>query len=414
MAALLDSAKDSVRSLRRLNAITPHPPTRPFNSKITKVKIPRSHGIDLYDLSEYLKFGTFSAEWVEDIKSPSSLNLRKSKSVVDENGDYQDGIGFGFSRFHRLRSSRSNQSFADSISATSFNSSSSYSDDYRKSPIPVILLDEWEKSPRHTTPTNFLEIPKVGRHARYSSSYSDISSKHKFNDTLSFSETETLSDFNPLNPEIRPTNEKVILFIHGGAFVFSSRKNYRILTSKLARLTNSRVLAIDYRQSPEHVFPCALHDAISAYRFLLDPPTPEPGKTAFKYSPQNITVMGDSAGGNLAISLALWLREHGLEYNLPMPAGVIGLSPWLDLTHSQPSFILNGEYDVLPYASKDLKYINENRSHYYVGDNSFLKNPLVSPIFAEVNDEKVELTNREKMVAGKLENFYKCVDVGEE
>ncbi|KAL2918118.1 hypothetical protein HK105_202532 [Polyrhizophydium stewartii] len=126
-------------------------------------------------------------------------------------------------------------------------------------------------------------------------------------------------------------------------------------------------MPVDYRLAPEHPFPQPLEDVISAYLHLLE-----------SYSAEQIVVMGDSAGGGLAISLVLWLREN----DRPMPRAVVGLSPWLDLTHSQPSFRLN-EQDYLPADSRDPAWIRPGRrSHYYVAHDSQLTHALVSPLFA--------------------------------
>ena len=138
--------------------------------------------------------------------------------------------------------------------------------------------------------------------------------------------------------------------------------------------TTHPCLAIDYRLAPQHIFPAALQDMLSAYLFLIDPPP-----SFKKYDPSQITICGDSAGGNLALVTALWLRDS--EY--PLPGNMVLLSPWMDLTHSNPSFKLNHPYDYLPDQSVDSKYIHASRTHYCISDNSFLKHPLVSPLFAD-------------------------------
>ncbi|KAI8924348.1 Alpha/Beta hydrolase protein [Entophlyctis helioformis] len=162
-----------------------------------------------------------------------------------------------------------------------------------------------------------------------------------------------------------PLSDKIVLYIHGGAFVMSSAEGHRPITWRVAQQCNARVLSVDY-----HV--------ISAYLHLIDPPAASDGTPATPVRPDQIVVMGDSAGGGLAISLALWLRDNGF----PLPAALVGLSPWLDLTHSQPSFRLNTN-DYLPLHSADPAWIVPNkRSHYYTTHDSLNTHPLVSPLFA--------------------------------
>ncbi|RKO93076.1 Alpha/Beta hydrolase protein [Blyttiomyces helicus] len=168
--------------------------------------------------------------------------------------------------------------------------------------------------------------------------------------------------------------ERVILFVHGGER--GNRATHRGMTWRIAKYAKARVLAIDYRLAPEFVFPVPLNDVLSAYLYLIDPPK---DSGAPKYDPSQITFVGDSAGGGLALSAALWLRDSD-QY--PMPGSLALMSPWIDLTHSMPSWRLNRYYDYLPDQAADPKYINEDRSHYYVSHNDSLSNPLVSPLYA--------------------------------
>ncbi|KAI8592760.1 Alpha/Beta hydrolase protein [Geranomyces variabilis] len=183
-------------------------------------------------------------------------------------------------------------------------------------------------------------------------------------------------DWDPVENEKVPA-ERVILYIHGGAYFICNRKTHRGITYRLAKYSQARLLAIDYRLAPEAVFPLPLNDIISAYLFLIDPP---PHTGAPKYRPEQVTFMGDSAGAALALSALLWLRDNGRQY--PMPGAAALISPWMDLTHSMPSWRLNNPYDYLPDGSRDPKYITADRSHYYVKDNSQLAHPLISPLFA--------------------------------
>jgi acetyl esterase/lipase len=108
-----------------------------------------------------------------------------------------------------------------------------------------------------------------------------------------------------------------ILYLHGGAYCVGSPATHRAITSHIARRTAARVFVADYRLAPEHPFPAALDDAVAAYRALsLD-----------GVSPQRIAIIGDSAGGGLALATALRLRELGD----PLPAALVLFSPWVDL-----------------------------------------------------------------------------------
>ncbi|KAJ1562989.1 hypothetical protein HK405_004670 [Cladochytrium tenue] len=166
---------------------------------------------------------------------------------------------------------------------------------------------------------------------------------------------------------------RVVLYIHGGAYFICSRKTHRSLTWRVSKHSRARVLAIDYRLAPEAVFPLALQDAVSAYLYLTQ---------TCGYKPSEVVVYGDSAGGGLAFALLLWLRDHGAARGFGSPAAGCLLSPWMDLTHSMPSFRTNGRHDYLPYRAADPQYIHATRSHFYVSDDSQLTNPLVSPFFS--------------------------------
>jgi acetyl esterase/lipase len=109
----------------------------------------------------------------------------------------------------------------------------------------------------------------------------------------------------------------VVLYLHGGGFVFGSRRTHRHLAAALSVATGRPVLLVDYRRAPENPFPAAADDVLAAYRWLL-----ETG-----HAPESITVMGDSAGGHLTAGLLADLRRR----RLPMPAAAVMFSPFLDL-----------------------------------------------------------------------------------
>ncbi|CAB4420481.1 unnamed protein product [Rhizophagus irregularis] len=109
----------------------------------------------------------------------------------------------------------------------------------------------------------------------------------------------------------------------------------------LAKWTNARVLAIDYRLAPQNPFPAALQDALAAYLYLLNPPK----DTGFEpLNPKNIVIAGDSAGGGLSLALGLAIRDAGL----PSCAGISCWSPWVDLTHGTPSILDDECVDFIP------------------------------------------------------------------
>lgn len=125
----------------------------------------------------------------------------------------------------------------------------------------------------------------------------------------------------------------VVLYLHGGGFRIASALAYRAYASHLARVIGARVVVIDYRLAPEHPYPAALDDCVAAYSALLDQ-----GVDA-----GDLVVAGDSAGGGLAASVALAARDRGL----PLPAGIVCCSPWVDLTVTASTYETNAATDRL-------------------------------------------------------------------
>lgn len=116
---------------------------------------------------------------------------------------------------------------------------------------------------------------------------------------------------------------RVLLYLHGGAWAIGSPRSHRALVANLARGAGVRALSLDYRLAPEHPYPAGLDDCVAAFEWLL-----ESG-----LEPSRIVVAGDSAGGNLALSLLLRLRDAGS----PLPGGAVLLSPVTDLQMSGTS-----------------------------------------------------------------------------
>ncbi|KAK4057569.1 hypothetical protein OIO90_001214 [Microbotryomycetes sp. JL221] len=134
---------------------------------------------------------------------------------------------------------------------------------------------------------------------------------------------------------------RCVLYIHGGAHLFGSINTHRYQIWRYARKIGGRAFAVKYRLSPQYPFPCALQDCLAAYLYLIRPP---PGVKHKPIDPSKLVVAGDSAGGGLTLALMTMLRDSGL----PMPAGMVLISPWVDLTHSFPSILQNTATDIIP------------------------------------------------------------------
>ncbi len=157
--------------------------------------------------------------------------------------------------------------------------------------------------------------------------------------------------------------QKVILHLHGGGYALGSIASSQMLCAALAQATGIKVILPEYRLAPEHPFPAALEDAQKVYRWLL----------AEGYKPENVVISGDSAGGGLGVATVLALRDA----KAPLPAAVVALSPWVDLTFSGQSHISKAQAEILLSA----EYLTEWRV-FYAGAES-LSNPLISPVYAD-------------------------------
>ncbi|MCB1676373.1 MAG: alpha/beta hydrolase [Halioglobus sp.] len=128
-----------------------------------------------------------------------------------------------------------------------------------------------------------------------------------------------------------------LLYIHGGAFTMGSPTSHRNITNRFSEITGAAVLAIDYRLMPEHPRMAGIEDCRRAYAWMLENGPDGPGTAECVY------VAGDSAGGNLALSLIAWIRDRGLV----QPTAAVALSPIVDMTFASPSFRRNMETDAM-------------------------------------------------------------------
>jgi acetyl esterase/lipase len=160
--------------------------------------------------------------------------------------------------------------------------------------------------------------------------------------------------------------DKVLLYLHGGAYVLGSRRTHRQLVSHMAREAGITAVMPEYRLAPENPFPAGIDDAVAVYRALLD----------LGFKPEDIIISGDSAGGGLSVATLLTLRHAGE----PLPAAAILLSPFLDLTGSGESTVTRAEQDPW-FHNDDLPVV----AKYYCPDETQWTHPLVSPVFANVS-----------------------------
>ena len=161
-------------------------------------------------------------------------------------------------------------------------------------------------------------------------------------------------------------SSRVVLYFHGGGYTIGSIASYRSFTGRLARATRARLLSIGYRLAPEHPFPAALDDAVSSYRWLLDQGIP----------PGRIAVVGDSAGGGLALSLAIAIRDAGG----PPAATIVAIGPSTDLAKEGASVKERAHLD--PIVNLESSMAHALR---YVGTQGNLKHPLASPLYSDLH-----------------------------
>jgi salicylate hydroxylase len=163
------------------------------------------------------------------------------------------------------------------------------------------------------------------------------------------------------NSSRRPT----ILHFHGGGYVLGSATSSLEYANRLAQAVGGSCITVDYRLAPEHPYPAAVDDAVDAFRGLIDQGVPA----------SSIVLSGESSGGGLALALALTLKTAGG----PLPAGIIGVCPFVDLTLRGPTISEFAGDD--PAANRDvLAYLGAS---YFQGHEP--TDPLVSPLYGDLS-----------------------------
>jgi monoterpene epsilon-lactone hydrolase len=161
------------------------------------------------------------------------------------------------------------------------------------------------------------------------------------------------------------TRDGVLLYLHGGAYNLGSVNAQREFLSRLTKVCGVKILAIDYRLAPEHPFPAAVEDTVSAYEWLLEQ----------EYAPARIVIAGDSAGGGLTLAALVALRDKGR----PLPVGAVCLCPWTDLALTGASMRDKAQAEII-LDEKSLAGF----AAAYVGEEA-LTAPLVSPLYADLS-----------------------------
>lgn len=159
--------------------------------------------------------------------------------------------------------------------------------------------------------------------------------------------------------------QAVLLYLHGGGYCIGSIRTHRPLAAHIARAAQATCYIPDYRLAPEHPHPAALDDALAAYRWLLAQNIPA----------KHIIIAGDSAGGGLALATGIAIRDS----NLSIPAGLVLISPWADLSLSGDTIQTHASRD--PILSRSLL---SHWSQLYRGEHP-VKHPPCSPLFANMD-----------------------------
>jgi len=158
---------------------------------------------------------------------------------------------------------------------------------------------------------------------------------------------------------------RVMLYVHGGGYVQGSLASHRNLVFEIARAIKGRVMNLDYRLAPEHPFPAAVEDTVTAWRELLE----------IGIDPKKASFGGDSAGGGLVLAALVSAREKGL----PMPGCACCISPWTDLIGTGRTMETKAKEDPMVNRSA-LDFFAD----FYAGDED-KSHPLISPLNANLN-----------------------------
>lgn len=159
------------------------------------------------------------------------------------------------------------------------------------------------------------------------------------------------------------SKDKVLMYIHGGGFVGGSPAARRAFTGYVVNKLGYNVYSVEYRLAPEYPFPCGSEDCLKAYKTLVE-----------KHGAKNICLIGESAGGNLVLSVALQAKAQGIE----LPACIVVFSPTLQYTRIFPSYKNNAKTDCM----LDITFLEEVKTTYLkTSENE--TNPYAAPLYGD-------------------------------
>ncbi len=159
--------------------------------------------------------------------------------------------------------------------------------------------------------------------------------------------------------------DRVLLCSHGGGYVVGSMYTHRRMYGHVAKAVGCRALVVHYGRAPENAHPGPVDDMVKSYKWLLDQ----------GIQPRHIALIGDSAGGALAVTTLLRAREKGL----PMPAATMPLSPWCDMEAKGETFTTNKEKDMLVSPE-----IIQGMAAAFLGEHGNRQDPLANPLNADL------------------------------
>lgn len=159
-------------------------------------------------------------------------------------------------------------------------------------------------------------------------------------------------------------SSQVLLYTHGGGFAVGSASSHRKLAAHVAKALGVTAFVLDYRRAPEHPHPAQVEDGVTVFTAL----------TERRIAPHDITTIGDSAGGNLAVAIPLALREQSKS----LPGRVIAFSPWLDMENSGETLVTNDATDALI----NVPLLEGMIAGVLAGGEIDPKTPLANPLYA--------------------------------